>query len=375
MKRILPLARRSLLALFFIGTLVLGTTVIHQRAAEGRTQDITGAAAIPVTSARIQIIDHYQVFEHFVGRLEPAQRADTSFEHGGLITDIFTDEGQHVEKGAIIARLDIQILQTELDRLHGQLQHVTAQVELARLTEQRQINLQVKGHVSDQRADEARLKTKAFDGQRIALLASVHRIELDLEKSLLRAPFSGIVGRRHVDVGTVVQGGTPVLEILETSAPRARIGIAPEAAKALHIGQQIDLSADGSSLAGRISAIRLDMSTQTRSVSVLVDLEARKNVQFGNTIRFRLARDIPETGAWLQISALSEGYKGTWTTLTLKPTDTDGQYQVGQEAVEIIHTNGQQAFVRGTLTDGQRIITSGRNRVIPGQTVSLAETE
>ena len=95
----------------------------------------------------------------------------------------------------------------------------------------------------------------------------------------------------------------------------------------------------------------------------------------GNTVRLRLARDVTETGAWLQISALSEGYKGTWTALTLKPTEIDGQYQVGQEAVEILHTNGQQAFVRGTLTDGQRVITSGRNRVIPGQIVSLAETE
>ena len=92
---------------------------------------------------------------------------------------------------------------------------------------------------------------------------------------------------------------------------------------------------------------------------------------FGEVVELAVPREVAADGAWVPLSALSEGPKGLWQVLTVIENDS-GDLQVGREAVDILHVAGSRAYVRGTLADGMRIVVSGSNRVVPGEPVVLA---
>ena len=371
MSRLQRLSVAGLVAVLFIAMLVGGAAMLHLRAAQSKAAAAHSLEPIPVASVTLAATTGYEVVNRFVGRLEPAQQARIAFERGGLITAVLVEEGDAVARGAVIATLDDSLLRAERDRLLGQRQQVAANLELARLTEGRQRVLRQQGHVSQQRLDEARLSAAALEGELAALDAGVRRLDIDIEKSVVRAPFAGMVGARFVDTGVVVAAGTAVVDLLQSDRPQARIGVSPAAAAQLRAGDGVRLVDGGDELTGRVVAVRPDVSTATRTVGVLIDVMETPRGSFGDTVVLRVSRRVDADGYWLPISALSEGERGLWSVLTLRDAD-DGTYRVGREAVEVLHTDGDRAFVRGTLRPGQRIIAGGRNRVIPGQQVVLA---
>jgi hypothetical protein len=107
-------------------------------------------------------------------------------------------------------------------------------------------------------------------------------------------------------------------------------------------------------------------------VPVVIDLQQRAGVPFGDTIEMAVTRSVEERGFRLPLDALSEGPRGLWTVLVLEETGNGG-FRVGREIVEILHAAGETVFVRGTLQEGQRVIHSGPQRVVPGQRVALAD--
>ena len=170
----------------------------------------------------------------------------------------------------------------------------------------------------------------------------------------------------------VVSAGTGVLDVLETDRPQARIGIAPEASSSLSVGQAVTVqAAAGQTVDGTIAAVRPDLSTATRTTTVLIDLAGPSPAAFGDTVALELTRRIDRRGAWVPVESLSEGDRGLWTVLVAGPAD-DGGAAVDRAAVEILHVQGDWVFVRGTLRDGDRLIDAGPHRVVPGQRVTVS---
>ncbi|KZL20854.1 Multidrug resistance protein MdtA precursor [Pseudovibrio axinellae] len=368
-----PTILRSGAVFLFLGILGAGTLTMHHLSGSKSQASDFAQKLIPVQSDFIKLSGGYQIEDEFVGRLEPAQQSNVAFEQNGLVLSMEADEGDRVQKGDIIARLDTQILEAERTRLEGQLQQVSSQLRLSVLTEKRQIILRDKGHVTQQKADEASLNRAALEGQKAAVVAALKSNEISLKKSVLYAPFNGTVGQRYLDTGSVISAGTPVVNLLETDKPQVRLGISPEAVKGLKTGQSVEFYADSQTLQGSILAIRPDISQQTRTVSILAQIENKKDGRFGDTVRLKLPRHIAASGSWVPISALSEGEKGLWVVLTLAPQEEGQSYRVTKDAVEVLYTDGKSAYVRGALSEGQRYISSGRNRIIPGQQVTLAK--
>ena len=85
-----------------------------------------------------------------------------------------------------------------------------------------------------------------------------------------------------------------------------------------------------------------------------------------------LEQEVSMRGGWVPMEALKEGQRGAWTVLRLEP-GTAGTTMAVREAVEVLDTRGDMAYVRGTLPDGSRLIREGIHRVTPGVNVSPLE--
>lgn len=79
---------------------------------------------------------------------------------------------------------------------------------------------------------------------------------------------------------------------------------------------------------------------------------------------------IDADGIWLPIDSLSRGSRGLWTVFVAVEV-VDQSATVERREVEIVHTDGDRALVRGTVFGGDRVIIAGTHRVVPGQRIQL----
>lgn len=369
LRRAVGLGGRLLVAVLFIGLAGGGIAALHLRA---ESQVAAGARLpIPVSTEIVAMDSAYRIVDRFVGRLEPARETSLGFERAGLIMEMLVEEGDRVESGQLLARLDVEPLQAERAQLVAERDERVADLRLARLTSERQQRLHREGHASAQRYDEARLAVESLGAAIVRIEAAIRGIDIDLDKSLLRAPFAGRIAERMLDEGRVVSAGAPLFQLLESERPQARIGVSPDVAARLAVGEEVTLESGSWRQPAWLLALRPDLISGTRTVPALFALETVDGLPFGEVVELSVSRDVQAEGAWVPLSALSEGPKGLWQVLTVVE-ENSGDLQVGREAVDILHVAGSEAYVRGTLADGMRIIVSGSNRVVPGEPVVLA---
>ena len=351
-----------------IAAIFAGVTALHGRAASQ-----AGPKANPlikVTTEAVAWSDHYMVERGFVGRLEPARETAVAFERGGLVLEIMFDEGDRVETGAVVARLDKAKLEANRRELQAQREELVARRGLAKLTMSRQDKLKRKGWSPEQRFDEARFNVAELNAGIARIEASIAALDVDIRKSDVKAPFSGTVARRNIDEGGVVAAGTQIVTILESSKQQARIGVSPEAAATLESGKTYRLAANGKSIDGKLKALRADLEAGSRTVTALFSVPGASDIPLGEVTVLKLDRRVEARGVWLPLTALVEGRKGLWTVL-LARGENDARV-VEREAVEVLHVAGDRVFVRGAFAQGDRVVTTGTNRVTPGQRVALA---
>ena len=350
-----------------IAAIVGGVVGLHLRAAASKPDH--EPTPLPVETTAVVMQSSYDVAERFTGRLETARSTHLSFELGGLVTEVEVDEGDAVSAGQIVARLDTVRLQAGRDSLAAGKREAEAQLSLAKLTARRQAALARDGHSSRQRYDEARFNVTALEAQVSRLQAEIDRVDIDIAKSTLKAPFAGNVAARLIDEGAVVEPGTTILDLIETGRVNARIGLPPHVANDLNLGTQYSLVINGAPTMATLTSLRRDLQTDTRTVAAIFEMDEGSDAAMGEVIHLERLTSIDAKGAWLPLAALQEGDKGLWTIFTV--VDTPDGPQVRSEAVEIIHASGDRVFARGTLVDGARVITSGRNRVVAGQHVAV----
>lgn len=366
MRRLTGIGARLGVALGILGSVGLGVAGLYARSGD---LDAAKPPPVPVLTMTLHQVAGHAELRSFAGRLEPARQTDLGFERDGLLSEVLVAEGDRVEAGQVVARLDTAILGNEKVRLSASREQQLARLELARLTFGRQQNLSERA-TSAQRKDEARLAVAEAQAALAETDAALAGLDVDLAKSELRAPFAGRIAARQLDEGAVLAAGSPVLSLLEVDRPKARIGLAPEAAAALTIGGHYEVEHDGRPYPARLDALRPDLDPRARTITALFDLEGSPELPFGAVVRFDSEAWISGAGFWVPVSALVEGGRGLWTVLTL-----DGNASLGSEAVTVVALRGDEAFVQGSLRDGDQIVPRGTHRVQPGQDVRIAQAE
>ncbi|MEO1206729.1 MAG: efflux RND transporter periplasmic adaptor subunit [Pseudomonadota bacterium] len=354
-----------------IAAMVFGTAALHWRASADAA--LEPHPPINVATGIIRFQPAFEVSARFVGRFEPGRETQVSFERNGLVTRVAKDEGAHVQVGDVLAQLDTEPLKIQRRQLTAQRNEIKARRDLAESTLKRQSNLNQKGWSPEQRFDEARFSVLELTAAMERLDAQIASLDLDIAKSEIKAPFTGIIAGRAVDEGAVVAAGAPVLTVMDDQTRRVRAGLSDEAASALKKDVTYSFTANGRTFKGKLFRKRSDLARGTRTVTALFDVVGEADVPFGETVVFEFQKTIEQPGAWVPLSALSEGRKGLWSMLIVK--DTPAGPVAGQAAVELLHTEGERAFIGASIPDGTRFIEVGANRVITGQKIALANRE
>jgi RND family efflux transporter MFP subunit len=382
LRRIASAALTLVVLLAAGGVVTLGYGALAGRAAVSDAPP--PAPALPVAPQRITLQDGHETLRRFTGQFEPRQETALAFEEGGTVAHIAVREGARVADGDPLARIDTRLLEAERDRLDAARTALLVQAELASRTNARQADLRDRGFASEQRVDDTSLALSQIEARIREADAAFAAVAVRLDKAELRAPYAGTVGERLLDLGAVASPGTPVLTLLEDGPARFRVGVAPALAGELAPGDAATIRADAGLLPARVAEITPDLDPATRARTLFLDVEGAAPPA-GTTGELVLRTHVPGRGAWLPLSALRQGPRGTWQIVTVVE---DGSGPVaGLEAVEVIalegasatapgdgrRDDGARAFVRGTFAHGALYLPSGAHRVVPGEPVALPE--
>jgi membrane fusion protein, multidrug efflux system len=368
-RRLRALLISSGIAVLIVAGIAGATASLHIKASA--KPEVAALPAIPVVTQQIVLQSQYEITETFTGRVEAAREATLAFERQGLIVAVLVDEGDAAVTGQVLAKLDTQILSAKRRGLVAERTQREADLKLARLTTKRQSALHRKGHASAQRFDEARLSVQSLEAAIANVESAIAAVDIDIEKSVLRAPFDGHIANRLRDEGEVAVPSTPVLSLLESGLARVRIGLPPRVAMGLEPGQSANVTVNGRVFSARLKALRRDLSLATRTVPAIFEIEITSRIPYGELASFFASRQLDARGAWVPVGALSEGPKGLWSISTV--VSSDEGTRTGKEVVEVLHVESSQAFVRGSFVDGAQIVTTGLNRIAPGQVVTIRQ--
>lgn len=215
------------------------------------------------------------------GALRSNESVDISTEIPGVIGTIHFEEGQPVEQGTLLFELDASIWQAELDEAE-------ARLALSQRNYERAVQLL-----------ERRVGTVATRDEAVAELetarAEAGLARARLEKTEIRAPFSGVLGLRKVSVGEYVAPGQELVNLENMRPIKVDFQIAERYLRRLRSGQPVEVVVDSlpeQTFQGKVMAIDPKVDPESRSIAVRAEVPNPDRVlRPGQFARVRLIVD------------------------------------------------------------------------------------
>lgn len=205
------------------------------------------------------------------GALLAERQATVRAEIGSTITQINAEAGQKVAKGAVLGRLDDAGIRDMYASGQAAVQSADAGAKIAVRDLDRAHRLESAGAVAIRDVETAELQRTAADAQAASARALFASAEKNLARTVIRAPFAGIVSERPVNLGDVVQSGNPLFTIVDPGSFKFEGTVPVESLTQLKVGTEVYFTVGGlGDLKGKITRINPAVDPATRQVRVTV---------------------------------------------------------------------------------------------------------
>ena len=332
------------------------------------TQTPEARLPVAVSTGQVKIQTGFETPINVFGLVESPKSTSLSFDVAGQVTRMLVEEGDLVRKGDMLAQQDIARLTARKRELQAAIERANADLALAKVNSDRTKSLVEKKLESAQRLDEAKANLNVAKAQLSEMQAALESLNVEIRKTTLFSPFDGVVNRRFFDEGSVVSAGSPVFGITSSENYQARFAVPADVVEQFDVNEPVLVRVGDLDVAGTVSQRLPTRNVQTRTVDILVTLNSNERVRPGDMAILSAFRSHSETGAWLPVNALSNGLRGLWRVFVLPK---EGNATLQARVVEVVYTDGNKAFVRGALEDGDIYVDEGTHKLAPGQMVAI----
>jgi membrane fusion protein (multidrug efflux system) len=298
-----------------------------------------------------------------IGTVEAVHGVTVSADLPGTVARINFDSGKPVHEGDILVELD-----TRQER--AQLASLEAQSELARINFARTQELVNAGVISRQEYDQATAQQKATE-------ANVAEIRATIARKTIRAPFSGVLGIRKVNLGQYLPAGSPVVSNQSLNPIYVNIGVPQQAADQVRVGRKLRVTAEdvaGQVFTGTVTAIDSEVDETTRNIQVQATLSnPQGKLRPGMFVQVELAVGASRPVIALPASAINYAPYGDSVFVITDLKDPKGQTYRGvrQQFVKVEGSRGDQVAVVSGLNTGEEVVTSGVFKLRNGAAVQV----
>jgi membrane fusion protein (multidrug efflux system) len=284
-----------------------------------------------------------------IGSVTAVQGVTVSADLPGIVEKINFESGKWVRKGDVLVKLDTS-------QEEAQLRAANSQRDLARLNLNRMKDLKESGVIAQSEYDRA--AAELTQGE-----ARAGEIRATMERKTIRAPFSGVLGIRQVNLGQYLAGGDPIVPLQSLQPVYVNFSVPQEQMARLHPGAAVSLTAEGGIRGtGRITAMDSVVNDATRNVQVQATFANQdRRLRPGMFVETQVIMGASNPIITLPSSAVSYAPYGDSVYIVEEMKGPDGKPYRGvrQQFVKLGGSRGDQVAVVSGLKAGDEVVTSG----------------
>jgi multidrug efflux system membrane fusion protein len=318
-------------------------------------------SSVTVSEAKFEVVPNLLTA---VGDLAAVHQVNVTSDVSGRITDIMFTPGATVKAGSPLLQLFDAPEQGDLASFKAQATGAQLALDRAKQLAARQFGPQATADAAQATYDQAN--------------AGIAKTEAIISQKLVRAPFDGVLGVRHVEVGQFLTAGTQIVSLTDLSMLYANFTVTEKDSAALKVGQIVRIMVDaypGKIFEGKITTIEPQIATDTRNIRVQATLDNPDHIlkpgMFATTTVV-----LPDKPAVVTVPETAVDYTlyGDSVFLITEKKGDDGKTSL--TAVRTFVRTGNRihgrAEILSGLKPGDRVITVGQLKLQSGAAVAIS---
>jgi len=349
-----------MLAAVVVFVLAIGAVKLHQiRGAMAQSSSFQPPPEAVTTTVARQ--EEWPSTVSSIGTAVAFHGVTVSADLPGIVEKISFESGRNVKAGALLVKLDTSQEQAQMAAAQSRL-------KLVRLNQERMQGLRESGVISQSEYDRA--AAELTQGE-----AEVGEIRATMERKTIRAPFSGLLGIRQVNLGQYLTGGDPVVPLQAIQPIYVNFAMPQQQMSRLRAGTPVELTAEGGMKStGKITAVDSVVDPATRNVQIQATFaNADGRLRPGMFVETQVVLGARQQVIVLPASAISYAPYGDSVFIVEQVKGPAGKSFLGvrQQFVKLGGSRGDQVAVVSGIQPGQQVATSGVFKLRPGAAVQV----
>jgi membrane fusion protein, multidrug efflux system len=318
-------------------------------------------ANVSVVEAKSEVIPNLLIA---VGDLAAVHQVNVTSDVSGRITGILFEAGSHVAAGAPLLQLFDGPEQGDLASFKAQATGAQLALDRAKQLAARQFGPQATADAAQATYDTA--------------VAGIAKTEAIISQKLVRAPFEGELGVRHVEVGQYLTAGTQIVSLTDLSTLYANLTATEKDSAQLKVGQTVRIAVDaypGRTFDGKITTIEPQISADTRNIRIQATIANPDHIlkpgMFATTTIV-----LPEKPPVITVTETAVDYTlyGDSVFLITEKKADDGKTSLAavRTFVQTGNRIGGRAEILKGLNPGDRVVAVGQLKLQSGAAVTIS---
>jgi membrane fusion protein (multidrug efflux system) len=303
------------------------------------------------------------------GTLEPDREAVLRAQVSGSVLQTYADQGQTVNAGTVLARIDASGIQDAYTSARAGLVSARNAADVAAKDLARNEKLLAAGAIAERDIDQSRRSSIAAQAALEDANSRLASAEKAYRSTTVMAPFSGVVSERPVSAGDVVQPGTALFTVVDPSSMRLEASVPAEQLASIRIGVPVSFTVSGypgRQFVGRITRINPTADPTTRQVRIYVSIPNEGRALVGGL--FANGRMSTATKMGLVVPQSAVDVRGTIPSVMRVK---QGKVEKVQVQVGLTDKTSETIEVLSGLQAGDTLLLGAAQGITPGTLIRI----
>lgn len=305
--------------------------------------------------------------QEFIGTLNFDKKSTLAAQNSGVVKSIYFKVGDKVKKNKTLVQIDADVLNAQIKAVRANLKVAKDEQSNSSKDYNRYKKLIESKSITQKEYDDALLKSNSSSGNVQALEANLKELRIQSDKKGIKAPFSGVIVEKSINLGEWVDAGTPVAKIVDTTKAEFIFNVPLSIVNGLKVGDTYDIKVGEKFISSRLAAIIPNGDKLTRTFPVKFVADIKDVFVFdGQQAKVELSKDAKKEAFLLPRDSVIKRF-GQNIIFTINE-----KMLAVMIPVQIIGFDGNNVAISAQgLKLGMEIVVKGNERVFPNSPVKI----
>ncbi len=305
--------------------------------------------------------------EEFIGNVKFAKKSLLAAQNAGMVKKINFEVGEKVKKADVLLEIDSDLLQAQINAAKANLQNAKNTLNNSQKDYERYKKLLASKTITQKEYDDIFLKNSSSQSNVKVLEAKLKELEIKLQKKKIKAPFSGVIIEKNINLAEWLNPGSPVAKIVDTSKLEFIFNIPLNVVNGLKVGTIYNISLSNKTIKAKLDSIIPNGDKLTRTFPVKFKANLRNTFVFeGQEVKAKLSQNAKKQAFILPRDAVIKRFGQNVIFIV------DKKSMVNMMPVQIVGFVGTKVAIKAKgLVKGMSIVSKGNERIFPNMPVTI----